>query len=130
MKLQIVTPEAKVYEGEAEELYAYGPKGEFGVLPGHVFYVSSLEIGRLYFRKGSEKRAYVVDGGFLVADQDSVQVLADKVELADQLNKAEVEKRLADLDKRLTQEDVSPEDFDKLFNERQYEEARLSALDV
>ncbi len=130
MKIQIVTPEKEIYQGEADELYAYGPKGEFGILPGHVFYVSSLEIGRLYYRTGSEKHSYVVEGGCLIADQNSVQVLADQIKPADQFNKTELEKRLVDLDKRLSQENPSPEEFDKISQEKDKEQARLAALDV
>ena len=50
MRLQIVTPDKAVLDQEVEEVYAPGTNGEFGVLPEHVTFLTSLDTGILRYR--------------------------------------------------------------------------------
>ena len=44
-KLEIVTPEKMVYSGQVHHVQAPGSEGSFGVLSGHVPFLTSLNIG-------------------------------------------------------------------------------------
>ena len=50
MKLEIVTPYSKVLDMEVDEVTATGKLGEFGVLPGHAPFLTSLRIGELNYK--------------------------------------------------------------------------------
>lgn len=78
--LAVVTPERLVLEEEVEEVLAPGEEGDFGVLPGHCEFLSTLREGELQYRKGGQSRSLRVTGGFAEVRGDRVIVLADQVE--------------------------------------------------
>ena len=125
MKIEIVTPYQHLVSDEADEVYAYGPKGEFGVLPGHAHYVTPLEIGRLSYTKKGVKHVFVASGGFLEVLGDQVTVFADEVEKPDQIDAARAKAELARLDEKLAKESLNPDEFQKLISHRRKEEVRL-----
>ena len=101
--LEVVTPAGKVFAGVAEELIAPGSLGEFGILPGHVGFLSSLDAGPMVVCEGASKDYYVVYGGFCEVRGDMVVVLADRVEKAADLSQAEAEQALGDANARLAE---------------------------
>ena len=80
-KLQIVTPQRIVFQGEATSLSVPGTQGGFQVLYNHAPLVSSLEIGELRV-KGVDGRdiIYATSGGFVEVNDNAVVVLAETVE--------------------------------------------------
>lgn len=84
LELQVITPAGIVISEEVDEIVAPGELGEFGVLPGHVTFITLLMPGELRYRiDGSERKVIVWDGVAEVRD-DRVTVLTDNVEdLAD-----------------------------------------------
>jgi F-type H+-transporting ATPase subunit epsilon len=125
MKIEIVTPYQHLVSDEAEEVYAVGPKGEFGVLPGHAHYITPLAIGRLSYTKQGVKHVFVVAGGFLEVHGEQVTVLADEVEKPGDINAARARAELGRLEEKLAKEPMDPEEFQKTLAHRQKEEARL-----
>ncbi len=75
LRLRLVTPERLVLDEEVEEITAPGTLGEFGVLPNHTTFLSSLEIGGLTYKKGGEIHSLAVSDGFAEVENDSVTVL-------------------------------------------------------
>ena len=61
--LEIVTPQRLLLSEEVSEVIAPGSQGYFGVLPGHIPFVSNLTIGELTYRKGTEKRHLAIIWG-------------------------------------------------------------------
>jgi F-type H+-transporting ATPase subunit epsilon len=125
MEIQIVTPEKNIVSDSADEVYAVGPKGEFGILPGHAHYVTPLQIGRLYYRTGGERHAFVVQGGYLEVVGEKVLVVADEVEPAEEIDRAASEKNLHDLEKKLGGSTLEPEEYTRLTAQRDREAARI-----
>ena len=81
LRLKIITPDSLVFDGEVEEVVAPGELGEFGVLPGHVPFLSALFPGRLRFRaEGSGETVFIVHGGLADVKDDAVSVLTDLAE--------------------------------------------------
>lgn len=82
IKLEIITPEKKVLDTDAESVTIPTASGEVGILSSHAPFVSTLKPGILaYTAKGvSEKLA--VTGGFVEVNSDKVAVLTDTAERA------------------------------------------------
>ncbi|HVF52926.1 MAG TPA: ATP synthase F1 subunit epsilon [Actinomycetota bacterium] len=86
MKVSIVSPEKKVWQGEAELVIARSPEGEFGIMKGHIPFLAALVPGLVTIVSGATREAFQVSGGFLEAsgpaDDYHVIVLADDAEPA------------------------------------------------
>ncbi|GAB4288188.1 MAG: F0F1 ATP synthase subunit epsilon [Myxococcota bacterium] len=78
--LKIITPERKVFEGEVEMVTAPGIAGEFGVLPGHTPFITTLIAGELHFDAKGKKEGYAISGGYIEVNEDKMTVLADSAE--------------------------------------------------
>ena len=86
LKLDVVTPYGLVFSEEVDEIIATGSEGEFGVLPDHVPFLTTLKIGVLTFRKGSETGYIFVNSGYAEVGPDSVTLLADSAERSDEID--------------------------------------------
>ncbi|HEY7535081.1 MAG TPA: ATP synthase F1 subunit epsilon [Thermodesulfobacteriota bacterium] len=78
--LEVVTPSMLVLKEEVDEVVAPGELGEFGVLPGHVPFISLLIPGELRYIKGGVERRYIISGGVAEVREDKVNILTDRVE--------------------------------------------------
>lgn len=128
MKIQIVTPEKHVVSDEADEVYVVGPKGEYGVLPGHAHYVTPLGIGRLYYRKGGERHAFVAVGGFMEVFEETVYIMADEIEKAEGIDRQASRTQLAELEKKLAHEELDEQAYAQTLAERDKAQARLDTV--
>jgi len=86
-RLQIVTPNRVVFQGDATSLSAPGVQGGFQVLSNHAPLLSSLEVGELRV-KGVDGRdsAYATSGGFVEVKDNTVVVLAETAEAASEID--------------------------------------------
>ncbi len=85
--VDIVTPDRVVVSDEATSLVAPGVLGSFGVLPNHAPLLSELETGELrYRRSGGEEVRLAVSGGFLQIFNNTITVLADSAERAEEID--------------------------------------------
>ncbi len=80
LRLEIVTPYGLILGDEVDEVTAAGSEGEFGVLPGHVPFITTLKIGMLTYKKGNETRYVFVNSGYAEVGPDKVTILADSAE--------------------------------------------------
>jgi F-type H+-transporting ATPase subunit epsilon len=80
MKLQILTPDKTVYDGEAQALLVPGAVGPFEILKDHAPILSSLVKGDLRIRADGRETYYTVSGGFVEFHKNSAVVLAESVE--------------------------------------------------
>lgn len=84
--LEIVTPQGLVFSSDVDEVTATGSEGEFGVLPGHVPFITTLKIGMLTGKKGNETLIFFVNWGYAEIGPDKVIVLADSAEKSDEID--------------------------------------------
>ena len=61
---------------------APGTEGEFGVLPGHISFLSGIVPGELRYDDGSTKESIAVTTGFAEVSNDKVSILIDAAEKA------------------------------------------------
>lgn len=81
IRLEVVTPEKYVVSEDVEIVMAPGSLGQFGVLPEHTPFLTSLKVGAIHYRDGKGKPHVVfVSGGFAEALPDRVTVLAESAE--------------------------------------------------
>ncbi len=88
LKLEMVTPYKRVLSEEVDELTAPGFVGELGILPGHTPLLTTLKVGELTYKKGNEVFHIAVNWGYLEVEEDTVTVLVDTAETADEIDLA------------------------------------------
>lgn len=86
LTLDIVTPYGHVFTDEVDEIVAVGTEGEFGVLPDHAPFLTTLEIGMLTIKNGGESRYFFINSGFAEVGHDKVTVLADSAEKSEDID--------------------------------------------
>jgi F-type H+-transporting ATPase subunit epsilon len=98
IKLDIVTPEKKVMSDMVDMVTVPTLSGEAGILPNHAPLISALKPGILSFTKSGSTQKMVVSGGFVEVGVNTVSVLAESAETADEIDiaKAKVEKEEAE----------------------------------
>jgi len=74
--LEIVTPEALILSEEVDEVIAEGVEGDFGVLPGHISFLTALRPGHLTYRVGDRTERVPIAGGVAEVVHDRVTILA------------------------------------------------------
>ena len=84
--LDIVTPYGHIFTEEVDEVLAPGSEGEFGVLPDHAPFLTTLKIGILTYKKGSETGHFFVNWGYAEVGPDKVTILADSAEKSDEID--------------------------------------------
>ncbi len=99
--LEILTPDRIVYSGEATYLRAPGTEGSFGVLANHIPFLTTLDIGEVEVEIGNKKRFFAISGGFAEVLNNTVSILAETAEAAEDIDvnraneaKERAEKRL------------------------------------
>jgi F-type H+-transporting ATPase subunit epsilon len=86
LKLEIVTPEKKVFDETVDSVTVPTASGEAGILPNHAPLISALKPGILsYTLKGATERL-AVSGGFVEVSSNSVSVLTDTAEVASEID--------------------------------------------
>lgn len=88
LKLELVTPYKRVLSEDVDEVTAPGLVGEFGVLPGHTPLLTTLRIGELTYRQGTQLHHVAVNWGYVEVENDTVTVLVETAEPADQIDLA------------------------------------------
>ena len=100
---RLVTPTGIVFEGDAREVSATGPLGEFGVLPEHINFITSLVPGILEARlpDGSAMH-WVVSGGLAEVKDGAMTVLASSAESPEAVNAAEAGEQVKQADEKFS----------------------------
>ena len=108
LQLQLVTPYKRVLSQEVEEVTAPGSVGELGILPGHTPLLTTLKVGELVYRQGSETFHVAVNWGYVEVEDDTVTVLVETAEPADQIDLERAKAALSRAEEAL--KTLSPED--------------------
>jgi len=83
LKVSVISPEAVLFEGEAESVVAPAFDGEVGILTSHAPMVTVLGSGTLRLGTGGgQQRRFTVAGGFLQVADDEVRVVTERAAAA------------------------------------------------
>jgi len=82
LKVSVISPEAVLFEGDAEAVIAPAYDGEVGILTGHAPMVTLLGRGELRVGSGPAARRFQVEGGFLQVADNLVRVVTERAAAA------------------------------------------------
>jgi F-type H+-transporting ATPase subunit epsilon len=81
-QLDVVSPEAIVWSGEADFVVARTTEGEIGILADHEPLLAALTTGAVTVEHGSTKTTIGVHGGFLQVLNNQVTLLTDRAQVS------------------------------------------------
>jgi F-type H+-transporting ATPase subunit epsilon len=80
MKIEIITPDKKIFEGDIKSVRVPGRKGSFQVLKDHAPIISTLERGLVIMvDQESNEIKYEISGGVIEVKANKIILLADSV---------------------------------------------------
>ena len=103
IKLEIVTPEAKIFSADVDMVTFTGTEGEMGVLPQHMPLMTQLVAGEIVAQKGRETIFLAVGDGFVQVTGDRVAILTDMAIRADDIDEARAEEARRSASARLAE---------------------------
>ncbi|RQW77682.1 MAG: F0F1 ATP synthase subunit epsilon [Geobacter sp.] len=123
LKLELVTPYKKILTEEVDEITAVGTLGEFGVLPGHAPFLTALKVGEFSYKTNNEVHHLAVNWGYFEVENDTVTVLVETAERADEIDLDRARQALGRAEEKLTR--LNPEDHDFRVYEAALERAMI-----
>lgn len=111
LTLEIVTPERQAYADEVDAVYCPGTQGEFGVLPHHAPLLSTLGVGELRIKKGSEEEFFAIAGGFVQVRPNKVVVMAELADLSSEIDLEAAEEARREAERAIQQGFEEPADL-------------------
>ena len=103
IKLEIVTPEAKIFSDDVDMVTLTGTEGEMGILPQHMPLMTQLVAGEIIVRKEGENIFLAVGDGFVQVTGDRVAILTDMAIKADDIDEAKANEARQLAEARLSQ---------------------------
>ena len=110
LTVDVLTPQAKVFSGEADEVLVPTVNGEIGVLPGHVSLLTKILPGELQVINGTKTQSIAIMGGYLEVNANSVNVLGDYAVRAEDIEVAKAEQAKSRAEK-MKNEKISRQDM-------------------
>lgn len=105
LKFQIITPEKIVFQDEIDQVTLNTADGEITVLPNHVPLVTLLKPGEMICKKNNIEYPHAVTGGFAeIRSDNSVIILADTAEKAEEIDVARAEEARQRAEKLMKEE--------------------------
>ena len=96
LEVAIVSVEREIWQGEATQVNARTTEGEIGILPGHATLLGQLAEGFIVTvrQTGGSDVVAAVHGGFLSVTDSGVTILAERAELAEDIDSARAQASL------------------------------------
>ncbi len=111
-KLEIITPDKIVFDGETENVIVRTTVGDKGILARHEPYCAALTIGKLRVKTDGKFRVAAVSEGIIKVDSEKTVILAQSCEWADEIDveraskaKESAEERMNKIDREKAQKD-------------------------
>jgi F-type H+-transporting ATPase subunit epsilon len=103
---ELVSPEKLLFSAEVDMVVVPGTEGDFGVLPGHAPFISTVRAGVLDIYEGginpaNLKTRIFVAGGFAETADSRLTVLAEEAVPVSDLDHGRIQMRLADAKDKL-----------------------------
>ncbi len=117
LTLHISSPDVTISQ-EVDYVSLPGSEGDFGVLPGHTPFFTSLRTGAMWYQQGADQHFLMVSVGFVEVLPNAVTVLAQVAERAEDLDQERAEAGMKRAEEVMS---VAPHEID-------FERARLAML--
>ena len=99
--LEVVTPDKLIFSEYVDQVSAPGTEGDFGILPGHCPFLTTLRVGELEYRVGEKVQYISVLWGFTEVTPNKVTVLAEIAEKAEDIDLERSKQKVADAEAHL-----------------------------
>jgi F-type H+-transporting ATPase subunit epsilon len=103
LKLEIVTPEAKIYSEDVDMVTLPGVEGEMGIFPLHIPLMTQVKAGEVTARKGGQDYFLAVGEGFVEVTGDRVAILTDMAIRAENIDEVKAEEARKRAEARLSE---------------------------
>lgn len=91
IRCEIVSQDRLVYEGDVDIVVIPGAEGEMGILPEHAPLLTTLALGVVKVRTGTQEEIFTVTGGLAEVQPEIVTILADAAENVEEIDIARAE---------------------------------------
>ena len=102
-RLQIVTTEGSLFDGEAEALRLRTSEGYVSIRAGHADYIAALDIGIVTVTQNGKSRNAACGGGFLSVEKGEVRLVATTFEYAEDIDTERAEQAKKRAEERLAE---------------------------
>lgn len=106
VRLRLVTPSRLLLDRDVDEVTVPGALGELGILPNHISFLTSLEIGEMSYKEGTGIVRLALSGGYAEVLDNVMTVLASAAEFSDEIDvgraqsaRQRAEKKMEDLNR-------------------------------
>lgn len=113
MKLQIVTPDSKIFDGDIDGVVFQAPHGEIGILPNHAPYFSLIKPGELVIDQKGIKKALAIGSGFVEVVNTGVIILTDMAFQSNEINEDKMNEAIRRAQETLKNTKITDEEKDK-----------------
>jgi F-type H+-transporting ATPase subunit epsilon len=103
LKLEIVTPDARVYCEDVEMVTLPGAEGEMGIYPQHVPLLTQVVSGEVSVRKDGRDHFLAVGEGFVEITAERVAIMTDMAIRAENIDEAKAEEAQRRAEARLAE---------------------------
>lgn len=86
LNLKIITPERVVVDEQIDAIYSKAVDGEFGILPGHVPFMTALDIGITKYVTDSKNEYIAVIGGIFQVSDDNITIFSETAERGEEID--------------------------------------------
>ncbi|MGB5893730.1 MAG: F0F1 ATP synthase subunit epsilon [Ignavibacteriaceae bacterium] len=111
INLEIITPEKIIYKDSVDSITVPGTKGMFQVLKDHAPLMSTIEIGVITLKKNDENTYLTTAGGTMEVLNNNVLILADSVEVINDIDIERAEHAKTRAEENLTRKKEEEIDF-------------------
>lgn len=112
IRLRVVTPSRMLLDEEVDEVTAPGELGEFGVLPNHIAFLTTLVPGELSYKQGVTKTTLAVSGGYAEVLDNVMTVLAPAAEFAGEIDAARAQRAKERAEKVMAELSLEEKDWE------------------
>ena len=106
LHLKVITHEKVVFDKDVDAVYSTGEKGDFGVLPNHIPFMTALKTGVTRAVVDGETEHIAVMGGAFQVVNNEILILTGVAEMADDIDVARAKDAKARAEARLGSNDV------------------------
>ena len=128
LKLEIVTPESKIYSEDVEMVTLPGSEGEAGIYPNHVPLMTQVQAGEIVVSRDGNEGIVAIGEGFAEVTGEHVAILTDNAANSGDIDEAAAEQAKAKAEQRLQEGgDISEDEARALNQAVLYSQAQIKA---
>ena len=101
LHFSLVSPERELFSGDVDHVICPGVEGQFGVLPKHAPFMSTLKMGAVRILNDAGERRVFVRGGFADVTPAGLTILAEEAIELETLDSAQIASDLKDAEEDL-----------------------------